>query len=137
MRRWHNDGQASGTTRLASEFDRARRYEHQLALLKVAPAGHYDLADMVRSCDTTVHVNGDLYLVLPETDRAGAAELLGRLGVTASSAIADDSPAPGIAVFPDDGITPAALLAECSGAGAHPRRRLDLTRPRRQRALDG
>ena len=142
MRWWHDKEQAEGTSRLASELDRARRYGHQLALVKLGspacvktPAGPHSLDDMVRACDKPFHVSGDLYLALPETGRAGAEELLGRLGLTESARIADDSPTPGIAVFPDDVITASALLAECRDAGAHSRRRRYFGRPSRQRVL--
>ena len=103
---------------LSVELDRARRYEHPMALVRVGSwvgaadglFGSHGVASLVRSNDAWIFIGDDLYVVLPETDRDGAraltARLVSELGPHASR---DD----GVAVFPTDGVTTGALLECC------------------------
>lgn len=91
------------------ECDRAGRYEHEMSLLLVGPAGPEDawavqeaLADWIRRNTRATDIagylgNGRFVVVMPETGESGAIELVRR--VTDSVAGADWA----ISTFPADG----------------------------------
>jgi hypothetical protein len=109
----------------AREFARSRRYEHPFALV-VLPLpnvvsetsadflahdrGHSGLR--TRTIDKVWLVGRSLYLLLPETDRAGALTLIARFERESKGFISGSSAS--AVSFPEDGLTPFALIASLS-----------------------
>ena len=48
--------QDEGRAKMYTQFDRARRHQHQPARTELATVGHDRLTDMVRACDPTFYV---------------------------------------------------------------------------------
>jgi diguanylate cyclase (GGDEF)-like protein len=73
------------------------------------------LREAVRDQDTVARLGGDEFCVLaPETDRAGGARLAGRVSAgiaRVTTGLETLSASVGVAVYPDDGRAPAAVLA--------------------------
>lgn len=109
-----------GWRELARELDRARRHERPLTIIRLGPAAEagfdpeereQELSRHLRSIDRTWLDGETLYIVLPETDRVAGEAMLARirrLGPNWGHGLA-------MAVFPEDGITTAALLSALSG----------------------
>jgi hypothetical protein len=117
------------------EIERSRRYRHALTLIRVAPGpasparlvrsrsqrvgrpGHRrrepldELASKLRACLRTGDVawsdGSALFVLLPETDAAGARAMLARLRGTARAVVGE--PDVRIASFPEHGLTHHAL----------------------------
>jgi len=116
-----------GWAHVRREIDRSRRHERNFAVLRVplalrgadgreldgfrdgsdAPQAAAQLASMLRAVDDVWTDQGDVYALLPESDRNSARTLLARLG---------DAPLPvsiahaTVSVFPEDGVTMGALI---------------------------
>ena len=115
----------SGREALRSELDRARRHRRGFALVRLELAGAgWDLpptpssdgiaavtlrliGSSLRITDRAWLEDGDVILLLPESDRSTAEAFVDRLR---SSAPARFTERQGVASFPDDGITSGALL---------------------------
>jgi hypothetical protein len=105
------------------ELDRSRRFGRSFVIGRI-PAGdakakasirtpHARLAMLpllVRSVDQIWYSRGTVYVLLPETDRAGMQSLLQRLQAAAPGLLPQDGIA--VAQFPDDGLTTGSLLAK-------------------------
>ncbi len=123
-------------TRLNNEIARAQRFQHCIALVLLDIDGlkrvndtqghvHGDtlvravaaiLREQARGIDLVARIGGDEFAVIvPETDRGGADALVHRLVQTAHTRYVDGVAlrfSVGVAVYPDDGITPAALIEQ-------------------------
>jgi hypothetical protein len=117
-RRW------SGTEELQLELDRSRRFGHRFGLIRISSrrgieSGRSSLHDLGHAVNSLlrrvdrVWVDGTgVYLLLPECDRTMVEALLDRLREPLSRLVAgSEAPAVSSAVFPDDGMTSAALLS--------------------------
>jgi hypothetical protein len=107
---------------LATELYRSRRYQRPLTLASIGRAGLNghgetaagELSGMLRAIDRVFDLDDHVLILLPETDRAGAEQLLERIatkepGLLPSSYVA-------LAVFPEDALTGSALMAAVTGA---------------------
>ncbi|HEY7003671.1 MAG TPA: hypothetical protein VH281_05265 [Gaiellaceae bacterium] len=116
-RRW------SGSEELQLELDRSRRFGHRFALIYISSrrgieSGWSSLHDLGHAVSSLlrridrVWVDGTgVYLLLPECDRTMVEAALDRLREPLSRLVGDsEPPAVSSAVFPDDGLTSAALL---------------------------
>ena len=121
---------------VASEVDRARRYEHTFSVLVIAPdrweehARRMDPAQLsrisaelehhllarLRTTDTIIHVEDARFItLLPETNIEGAHVVARKLAIAAESVLGVEVRT-GIGAFPEDGITAEQLLAEAEAA---------------------
>ena len=110
-----------GAREFRREVIRARRRESPLALVRLSGArtvtrGRPEdrnrlrvVRRHLRRIDLSWLTHGDVYLLLPDTDADGAHVALDRLRKRAPAVFAEHEPR--IAVFPDDGLTSAALVA--------------------------
>lgn len=102
---------------LERELERSRRHGHEFTLVRIAcrdlpPVG---VASAVRSTDEVWVERGDVFVLLPETERGGAAVVANRIeNVPCDAEIRLDS-----ATFPSDGLTERALLERVSPNGRH------------------
>lgn len=120
------------------ELDRARRFERTFVLMRI-PALETSSADsagfgalgalplVVRSIDQVWAMDGSIYVVLPESTRATADQLMARLRVAMPGESALDHVE--VVEFPADGVTTGALVAnlrpiDSSGAAAPVRLKL-------------
>jgi hypothetical protein len=108
------------------ELERGRRYCRPFALVRVPLAsastnGRWARGrrrrpavaqDLVRSTDTAWTTDGELYLLLPESDRTSAEQCVKRLG----SFVDLVASAAATVVFPDDGVTTGGLLGALTKA---------------------
>lgn len=93
------------------EIDRSRRYRHSLALLRLTSAVGSNLPQL-RATDRVFAAEEATFLVLPETDRAGAVRALSRIAPAGDMRMDATT-----FVFPADALTSRALLrAVQSGA---------------------
>lgn len=106
---------------LAHEVERARRHGRPLAVVRIPAPEVGDvnpaLDAVLRITDRRWRWRGELVLALPETDRAGAGVVLGRLAHLVDAGLRTAEA--GVAVFPDDALTTTALFE-----GAAPVRRV-------------
>ena len=79
------------------------------------------LHEHLRLVDRTWVDDGAVYLLLPETSRAGADSLIGRLQMVAADLLPGDVR---VATFPDDGLTSGALISAVHGASLTVRTRV-------------
>jgi len=105
----------------AHEVERSRRYEHPFALVvlplpSVVSEASAELFPQdrgtrlrTRSVDRVWLVGRSVYLLLPETARAGALGLLARLERESNGFLSAASAR--VVAFPEDGLTPLALIA--------------------------
>lgn len=114
------------------ELDRSRRFERPFVLMRIPTSEPLDATEragasptrgplgalplLVRSIDRVWTMDGSIYVVLPESSRASANELVARLRSTMSDAAALDGVQ--IAEFPQDGLTTGALLGSLRPAPA-------------------
>jgi hypothetical protein len=104
------------------ELDRARRFERTFVLVRiplrekmraddfaVAIGAHGTLPLLVRSIDQVWAMDDSIYMVLPESTRAMAHELIARLRVAMPSETALNHAE--MVEFPHDGVTTGALVA--------------------------
>lgn len=106
------------------ELDRSRRFERQFVLMRATPGGALQgpgepgsdaggplgmLPLVLRGIDQAWAVDGDIYVLLPESDRASAVSLVARLRSTMPDAESLEDIQ--IAEFPQDGLTTGALIA--------------------------
>lgn len=119
---------AAGWREFRRELNRSRRHGYPLSLVRLpgAAGDRASVADRlaqvrhdIRRIDLAWPAHGDLYLLLPQTDRAGAIGAVARLGVP-SPLGADAVDAARIAVFPGDGLTSGALIAAVGGMAPRP-----------------
>lgn len=118
-----HDANAEGARQFGRELVRARRHETPLALIRLPDAvgaGGSDLRRRVaevrrhlRRIDVVWVRGRDVVLVLPETDGAAAAHVIGRLRSLVPAVLTGVDPK--IAAFPGDGLTAGALLAVVEG----------------------
>ena len=107
---------------LVLELERGRRHEHPFGLVRI-PAGEPGspacreaaaaVREHLRTIDIAVAEGDSLYLVLPGADRAAAEGCVDR--IAAATDLFDERDVR-TASFPDDGITPGALLSVLDGA---------------------
>ena len=111
---------------LSGELERGRRYCRPFALVRVPLASRAAngralrgrrrrgavAQDLVRSTDTAWTTDGELYLLLPESDRTSAEQCVKRLGATVDLVAS----AAATVVFPDDGVTTGGLLGALTKA---------------------
>jgi hypothetical protein len=106
----------------AREVERSRRYEHPFALIvlplpeavsevnaKFLEQGRDRAGLRIRTIDKVWLVGRSLYLLLPETATRGALGLLSRLERESHGFLSAGSAR--IVAFPEDGLTPLALIA--------------------------
>jgi len=141
-------------SRLADEVERAERFGHGIALVLLDidglkrmndTRGHaYGdalisavaalLRDQARGIDLVARIGGDEFAVIvPEADRGGADALVQRLARTARARQVHGVPlrvSMGVAVYPDNGPTPAALIARADRLMYTAKRRLGPPTPR-------
>lgn len=106
------------------ELDRSRRFERPFVLMRIpatdahqpagglVPAARGTLGTLplvLRGIDQAWTMEGSIYVVLPESNRAAAQALIARLRSTMPDAAELDDIQ--IAEFPDDGLTTGALVA--------------------------
>ena len=131
---------------LITEIERSRRYRHALTLIRVAPGpssaarlvrmrshrvgrpGHRrrvpldelaaELRGYLRSGDVAWSDGSALFVLLPETDAAGAGAMLARFRRAASDAVGESDVR--VASFPEHGLTHHALRAAVARATHHP-----------------
>ena len=101
------------------ELARARRYQRSMAILRLPGGAGTDASERaiaivpyLRRIDRIWSEHGDVNVLLPDTDRAAAERLVGRLQARQPAAV---GPSPAIATFPVDGLTSGALLAVLYG----------------------
>ena len=102
------NGQSDVWTELRVELARARRFGRPFALVRVDGMRGRRLKAGLRSIDRHWVADRATYVLLPESDREGAASLVARLRREAADVLEGCSVA--IAAFPDDGLTSGALL---------------------------
>ncbi len=113
---------------LRREMDRARRHERPFALarLRLAPRGASaagnpawspldDAQPPIRSTDRVWKSGRDLYLLMPETSKAGAEAIIAR----ALAVHPEPSTEWRVASFPGDGVTVGALFTELGAPAPH------------------
>jgi hypothetical protein len=118
------DPAAAGWAEFHRELARARRFEGQFVLLRFPVTGfdgpgavaalRYELALRGRRIDRLWVDDGHILVLLPETGREAVGTVLARIR-QASPILAEIEP--GLAIFPEHGITSGALLAAVYGAG--------------------
>lgn len=121
-------GDEAGWAEFRREMRRARRGVRPLTLVRVPGPGPDDAGSTVdltaqslqfsqhlRLVDRTWVDDGSVYVLLPESPRAAADILLGRLRATAPDLLAVGVR---IATFPDDGLTSGAIIAAVHGSAA-------------------
>ena len=118
------DDAAAGWTEFHRELARARRFDGQFAILRFSREGSADPDALValrneiaagsRRIDRLWIDEGHILLLLPETTEAAADAVLRRIGQLAPAALAIE---PGLARFPEHGITSGALIAAVYGNG--------------------
>jgi hypothetical protein len=101
------------------EIARARRHERPMAIVRLPGEAGSDvdaraaaIAPYLRRVDRTWADNGEVNLLLPETDRPAAERLVERLHGRLPDVVGS---AASIAAFPSDGLTSGALLAALYG----------------------
>ena len=102
---------------LSAELYRSRRYQRPFVLASISRRslnGHgatarADLTQHIRAIDRVWEIGDRIFLLLPETDRHGADQLIARLADGESELLPRQHVS--LAAFPDDGLTSAALLA--------------------------
>ncbi len=113
------------------EFDRSRRFDRSFVLMRIPLSNPLDAKDVanlpralgaldalrlvVRSIDKVWRMQGSIYLLLPESNRASANGLIARLRPTMPDAALDGAQ---IAEFPQDALTAEALVAALRPAAA-------------------
>jgi hypothetical protein len=110
---------ASGWEDLHRELARARRHERPLAIVRLPGDGGTEaaaraaaIAPYLRRIDRVWSEHGDVNVLLPETDRAAAERLVGRLRARQPETFGAQA---AIAAFPADGLTSGALLSTLYG----------------------
>jgi len=140
--------------RLDDEIQRAARFRHAMGLVLVDidglkrmndTRGHVRgdvlvcavatvLREQARGIDLVARIGGDEFAVIvPEASRAGADALVQRLAQTARACQVDGVPlrvSMGVAVYPDDGTTPDALIAQADRHMYADKRRTGADAPR-------
>lgn len=120
-------------TALDDELERARRYDHAVALIRLSttddggidPTRAAELPTRLRASDRIAVSAHDAVVVAPETDPEGATRLAGRLCAQLGPPACDTR----IACFPHDALTRHALLQAVNRARTRPT-------PRRRPRLD-
>jgi len=104
------------------ELSRSRRHGYHMALVRLPgdatdPVAVGDrLARVrrgIRRIDAAWPTDDDVYLLLPQTDRAGVAGAISRVSGAADRFVS-------VAVFPEDGLTSGALIAAVGGSAPGP-----------------
>ena len=140
--------------RLDEEIQRAARFGHAMALVLLDidglkrmndTRGHVQgdalvravasvLREQARGIDLVARIGGDEFAVIvPEADRGGADALAQRLARTVSARQVDGAPlrvSMGVAVYPEDGATPPALIAQADHLMYADKRRAEAVPPR-------
>lgn len=115
-----------GWERFELEFERSRRYERPLALLRISlPARPRDrqradaleVRKAVRMLDAVWTDRDCVVVLMPETNREALARAIGRILARLPGAGLD---AMRVALYPDDGITSGALVGRLDDPGAEP-----------------
>lgn len=119
------DDSAAGWAEFHRELARARRFDGQFAIVRFANVEPLDeatatslrngIAASARRIDRVWVDEGHILMLLPETTQAAAATVLDRIRAAVPVALATE---PGVAHFPEHGITSGALIAAVYGAGA-------------------
>lgn len=115
-----------GWAEFRRELRRSRRASRPMTLLRLPGPASPDAAaaadlpgrtrllhEHLRLVDRTWIDEGSIYVLLPESPRASAEALLGRLATVAPDVIPDGLR---IATFPDDGLTSGAIISALHGA---------------------
>jgi hypothetical protein len=115
----------AGWAEFRRELRRSRRSVRSMTLLRLPGPGSPEAAEAatlpdrsrrlhehLRLVDRTWVDDGSVYVLLPESPRAAADALLGRLRSVTPDLVADDVR---IATFPDDGLTSGALISAVHG----------------------
>ena len=116
----------AGWAEFRRELRRSRRSVRPMTLLRLPgpvtpeaaeaadlPGRSRRLHEHLRLVDRTWVDDGSVYVLLPESPRAAADSLLGRLRTVAPDLVAEDVR---MATFPDDGLTSGALISAVHGA---------------------
>jgi hypothetical protein len=116
----------AGWAEFRRELRRSRRSVRPMTLLRLPGAVRPEAAEMadlaarsrrlhehLRLVDRTWVDDGSVYVLLPESPRAAADALLGRLRSVAPDLVAQEVR---MATFPDDGLTSGALISAVHGA---------------------
>jgi hypothetical protein len=113
---------ASVDGELRRELYRSRRYERSLVVVAVRlsalngyrAVARQELENRLRALDRAWEVGDYVFVMLPETDREGADQLLARLATETPGLV--PHPHVGLAAFPDDALTTDDLLAVAAGS---------------------
>jgi hypothetical protein len=113
---------ATGWAEFHRELTRARRFDGSFALVRLNGAAASDetnairdrIAGVTRRIDRVWVDGGQILLLLPEAATAAVDAAIGRIRPVVPEAVVAD---PGIAVFPQHGITSESLIAAAYGAG--------------------
>jgi hypothetical protein len=118
------DDAASGWAEFHRELARARRFDGQFAIVCFSRGESTDPDELVslrneiaassRRIDRLWIDGGHILLLLPETTQAAADAVLSRIRALTPAALAVE---PGVARFPEQGITSGALIAAVFGSG--------------------
>ena len=118
------DDAASGWAEFHRELARARRFDGQFAIVCFSRGESPDPEELVslrneiaassRRIDRLWIDGGHILLLLPETTQAAADAVLARIRALAPAALSIE---PGVARFPEHGITSGALIAAVFGSG--------------------
>jgi hypothetical protein len=111
----------TGWAEFHRELTRARRFDGSFALVRLNGAAGDDvnairdqIAGVTRRIDRVWVDGGQILLLLPEAATAAVEAAIGRIRPVVPEAVLAD---PGIAVFPQHGITSESLIAAAYGAG--------------------
>jgi hypothetical protein len=116
------DDATTGWAEFHRELTRARRFDGSFALVRLNGAAAGDetnairdrIAGVTRRIDRVWVDGGQILLLLPEAATAAVDAAIGRIRPVVPEAVVAD---PGIAIFPQHGITSESLIAAAYGAG--------------------
>lgn len=115
------DDATTGWAEFHRELTRARRFDGSFALVRLNSAAGDEtnairdrIAGVTRRIDRVWVDGGQILLLLPEAPTAAVEAAIGRIRPVVPEAVVAD---PGIAIFPQHGITSESLIAAAYGAG--------------------
>jgi hypothetical protein len=124
----------SPSEELQLELDRSRRFGHHFALVRITRRREFEdgwtcvrdlaceLNALLRRVDRVWIDGAGVYMLLPECNRTMVEAMLARIHEPLSRMLGEEPPAvTATAIFPDDGMTSAALLGSLNGNQTAPR----------------